>query len=182
MYKQPSLMEMLTYKRPEGSPSQYEFCERYLEPVMGEPDYWGNYILVVGDRPNIAFMAHHDTVHTTFGRQYVWKKEGKFYSNSNCLGADCTTGVWLILGMIEAGIPGVYVVHAGEEVGCVGSGAIAIEKPDWLLDLDACISFDRYGYDSVITHQMMQRTASDEFAVSLASILGMDMEPDPPGS
>ena len=58
-----SLIEMLRYKRPEGSVTQREFCKRFLEPTFGRPDKHGNYIHIVGDKPNLCFTAHHDTVH-----------------------------------------------------------------------------------------------------------------------
>ena len=97
---------------------------------------------------------------------------------SNCLGADCTTGIYIMLNMIEAGTEGVYVVHAAEEVGCKGSAAIVNDyiyngKFKWLEHIDAVISFDRYGDKSVITHQMGLRTASDDFAKSFADALDM---------
>jgi hypothetical protein len=102
---------------------------------------------------------------------------------SNCLGADCTTGVWLMLNMIEAGIEGVYVVHAAEEIGCKGSRALVADNPPWLSHLDAVISFDRYGDNSVITHQMGVRTASDEFAKSFAAALDLpQLQADTGGS
>lgn len=187
--KTKTLLEMLTYKRPEGTVTQTIFCERFIEPVFGDPDRHGNYIHMVynpdGSEPNVCFTAHHDTVHKLEGLQKVTydKHLGVAYvESSNCLGADCTTGIWLILGMIEAKVPGVYVIHAAEEVGCLGSEALIKDKPDWLWGLDAVISFDRYGTKSVITHQMGLRTASDEFAESLAGVLGLEMEPDPYGA
>jgi hypothetical protein len=66
-----SLIEMLRYKRPEGSQTQKEFCKRFLEPTFGLPDLHGNYILSVGDNPNLCFTAHHDTVHRLEGMQNV---------------------------------------------------------------------------------------------------------------
>lgn len=176
------LMDMLRYKRPEGSSTQRLFCKKFLEPVFGEPDEHGNYILIIGERPNIAFMSHHDTVHTTQGYQFVWENKGFLYSNSNCLGADCTTGVWLMLGMIEAGVEGVYIVHAGEECGCLGSRALVKDFPDWLEDVDFAISFDRYGTESVITHQMGFRTASEDFAESFADAVNVPLWSDSGGS
>jgi hypothetical protein len=84
--------------------------------------------------------------------------------------------------MINANIPGVYVVHADEEVGCKGSSALVRSDPDWLRQIDAVISFDRYGTKSIITHQCGSRTASDNFAGSLANALNMtDLLPDPTG-
>lgn len=184
------LLSMLSYKRPEGTMTQRIFCERFLQPVMGEPDLDGNYIHVVydddGSAPNICFTAHHDTVHKTEGMQKVLYDphlDVAYVDHDECLGADCTTGIFLVLRMIEAKVPGIYVVHAGEEIGCVGSTALVKDYPSWLRNTDAVISFDRYGTKSVITHQMGRRTASESFAESLAEVLGMpDLLPDPDGS
>ncbi len=188
-----SLIEMLRYRRPEGSETQRIFCEKYLEPDFGEPDVYGNYIKIInhpnGSLPNLCFTAHHDTVHTVDGMQHVVVNGDTAYAvDSSCLGADCTTGVWLILGMIQANIPGIYVVHAGEEIGCVGSKHMIkdhlsdITKYSWLQHTKAVISFDRKGEESIITHQMGSRTASDEFAISLAEVIGLPMRPDNTGA
>lgn len=172
-----SLIEMLRYKRPEGSQTQKEFCQRFLEPTFGLPDRHGNYIHIVGDEPNLCFTAHHDTVHKTEGMQQLVVINDVISvadpKVSSCLGADCTTGVWLILGMIEEGVEGVYVIHAAEEVGCKGSRALVDDNPWWLSHIDAVISFDRYGTESVITHQMGLRTASDEFAASFSEAINL---------
>lgn len=185
------LVEMLKYKRPIDSWSEEEFCKKYLEPVFGERDEFGNYILTVYGKvprglvqPNLCFTAHYDTVHRTSGMQEV-VVQGDIISavQSECLGADCTTGIWLILGMIEAKIPGVYIVHYGEESGCIGSSLLAASNPHWLEHLEAVISFDRKGEESIITHQMGLRTASDAFAMSLATALDMPtLRPDTTGS
>lgn len=181
------LLDMLRYCRPEGSLHQAAFCNRFLEPVFGHPDRFGNYIKVVGSHPRVAFMAHHDTVHHDSGLQIVAIDDDDFItSNSNCLGADCTTGVWLILEMLAAPNPqpGVYVIHAGEEIGCKGSRAITdnLKLYPWIEDLDAAISFDRRGQDSVVTHQIGKRTCSDAFALSLIDILDIPgLKPDPKG-
>jgi hypothetical protein len=185
------LVEMLKYKRPSDSWSEEEFCRKYIEPVFGEADEFGNYIHTVYNKiprglvqPNVCFTAHYDTVHRLPGMQNV-VVTGDIVSvvGSDCLGADCTTGVWLILGMIEAKVPGVYVIHYGEESGCIGSGNLVASKPHWLEHIEAVISFDRKGEESIITHQMGVRTASDAFALSLADALDMpNLRPDPTGS
>lgn len=171
------LMQMLTYRRPEGSRHQNKFNRRFIEPVFGAPDDYGNYIHEVPGAPHLAFMAHHDTVHMSSGRQSIRIEDDMISlapgSPSNCLGADCTTGVWLILEMISAQVPGRYVIHAGEEKGCLGSRALVRSKPSWLKDTKAAISFDRWGTKSVITHQMGRRTASDAFGNSMIDALGI---------
>ena len=83
--------------------------------------------------------------------------------------------------MIHARVPGVYVIHAEEEVGCIGSRKMVRDRPDWLDDVEAVISFDRKGTDSIVTHQIGIRTCSDAFAKSLALAIDMPMKPDSGG-
>ena len=177
------LVNLLQYMRPAYSTTELLFNERYLEPVFGKPDEHGNYTLVLGDRPNICFTAHTDTVHKQEGIQTLKIEDDIVTSiTGSCLGADCTTGLWLMLGMIDAGVEGVYVAHAAEEIGGIGSAALVKDRPAWLIEVDAVISFDRFGTTSIITHQGGQRTASDEFALSLASILDINLSTDQYGT
>lgn len=178
-----TLVEMLTYKRPEGSLTQQEFIKRYLVPLGAAPDKVGNMILRIGTAP-ILWSSHTDTVHHTPGRQRVRVRHGTLKADppTECLGADCTTGVWLMREMALTGIEGLYVWHTGEEVGCIGSNYIAEHTPELLEGITAAIAFDRRHVDSIVTHQCGARTASDEFALSLASTLGMStLEPDDSG-
>ena len=178
--------EMLRYKRPAKHRVTQKFANRFLRPVMGAPDSHGNFTHIIyhedGTHPDISFMAHYDTVHRFGGKQRLTLYKGILTSDADCLGADCTAGVWLILEMIWYNIPGVYVVHADEEIGCRGSSALVKDNPDWISKVNFAISFDRYGTESIITHQSGMRTASDEFAESLESILELGLEADPGGS
>lgn len=179
-----TLMNMLQSMRPAYSLTERVFCQTYLEPIFGKPDAHGNYILSVGVNPTIAFTAHTDTVHRVEGIQTL-SVENSFVTTmtGSCLGADCTTGVWLLLGMIEAGVEGVYVAHAAEEIGGVGSTNLVADRPDWLRNIQACISFDRFGTNSVITHQGGIRTASNAFALSFADAVQMSqLKPDSTGT
>lgn len=191
------LLEMLTYKRKEGSVGQQLFNKRFIQPMMGKPDEVGNYLCqvypdgkverfrgVIHPKNKIIFMAHHDTVHKTDGRQKVFydpTADVAYVDHNECLGADCTTGVFLILEMIRYKVPGLYIIHTGEECGGIGSSDIVDGKPKWLNDVEACISFDRYGTNSIITHQMGQRTCSESFANDLESILKMNLKSDSGG-
>lgn len=180
------LLDMLRWQRPEGSVAQQVFCEHYLEPVFGLPDKYGNYIHTIlnedGSFPEVCFTAHHDTVHFTGGFQTVEVALDMAYTpDGDCLGADCTTGIFIIMEMIDALVPGQYVIHGGEELGCVGSGGIIVSNPDWLSKVNSVISFDRYGVESLVTHQMGYRTCSDEFADSLIDILGIGLVKDTTG-
>lgn len=179
-----TFLDMLRYMRPEGSKTKSAFCDKFLAPIFGNPDLFGNYILRIGDSP-VMFTSHSDTVHKIGGFQTleivgdIVRLSPK--SQSNCLGADCTSGIWLMLQMIKAGVSGFYVIFAGEELGCIGSGKFAKLSGHLIEGIQACISFDRKGTESIITHQMGLRTSSDEFAYSLAEILNLDLSPDSGG-
>ena len=179
-----TLIEMLKYKRKHGSKSHKAFCNRFLKPVFGKPDIYGNYIKVIGKNPSISFMSHHDSVHTTNGKQVLSIENDIVKAiNSECLGADCATGIWLMLEMIKENIEGLYIVHAQEESGCIGSRALVESNPDWLeYDINIAISFDRKGTGSIITHQMGLRCCSEQFSDELSTILSLGHVSDDTGS
>lgn len=177
------LLEMLQYKRPAGSRSERKFINRFIRPLGVSQDACGNLIKTVGpDAPTVLWSSHTDTVHRHGGRQSLTVISDIVKAPaSDCLGADCTTGVWLMVNMIERGIPGLYVFHRMEEVGGIGSSHIAKETPELLDGIKYAIAFDRYGTTSVITHQG-HRCASDAFADSLISQLGRKWERDTGGT
>lgn len=176
---------MLTYQRPAGSPAEAEFIERYILPHNPRCIIGGNYMVQVPGDDETLFSCHTDTVHKESGRQAVEYYEDldlACVSGKDPLGADNTAGVWLLLEMIEAGVPGTYLFHFGEERGCLGSRELAREEPLWLGSFKRAIAFDRRGTDSVITHQMGDRCCSDAFGKALAAALGtLDYELDDTG-
>lgn len=168
-----TITEMFSYMRPAGSATEQAFVDRFLSPLGFERDQHKNLVLILGERPNILFSSHMDTVHMDEGMQKpIYDGRYLRQKGNNCLGADDTAGVWLMTEMIKAQIPGVYVIHHAEENGCIGSRDLATENPEFFKDLDIAIAFDRAYYDDVITHQLGQRMASDAFAWSLADQLG----------
>lgn len=181
-----TLLSMLTVKRPHASASETDFIARYLSPLGVTPDGFGNLILRIGDNPHLLWSSHTDTCHRRSGTQRIIF-DGSHVSIddpqiSNCLGADCTAGVWLMTEMIKARIAGLYVFHRGEERGGLGSSWIAQHTPALLSEIRAAIAFDRRGTSSIITHQRGARSCSDAFANSLASAFGLAHAPDPTGT
>lgn len=175
-------LEMLEFRRPSGTVYEEAFIEKYLTPLDPVKDKFGNLMVDIGTKPNILWSSHTDTVHHKSGLQRVKvnKKTNVVqvvpHVDSNCLGADCTTGVWIMMEMIRAGVEGRYIFHRAEEDGALGSKYIAMHTPDILKGIDAAVAFDRKGATDVITHQGGQ-TASVAFAQSLADILGNDYKP-----
>lgn len=99
------------------------------------------------------------------------KSDGK----SN-LGADDKAGVVILLNLMSENVPGLYYFFMGEESGCVGSSNLSrkyeeLVKNKVIPKVNKCVSFDRRGYDSVITEQTGGVCASDEFAKELSDRL-----------
>jgi hypothetical protein len=182
-----NLIDMLSYRRPAGSVTEAAFIVDYIRPTGATYDAYGNYHLRVGDAPpHILWSSHTDTVHHVGGYQKVKVSENNRMAyvdddDSNCLGADCTTGVWLMLNLIKNGVPGYYIFHRDEETGMQGSRWIAENLP-LPRSLRAAIAFDRKGTSDIVTHQMQERTCSDQFAHALGACLGMpELVPDSTG-
>ena len=158
--------------------------EPKLEPFLPnniQKDKFGNYFLKIGETCTM-FTCHLDTAtHRTEKVKHVF--EGNFIKTdgTTILGADDKAGVTILLWMIEHNIPGLYYFFLGEEWGCVGSKlATQLDFSDY----KRCISFDRRGYNSVITNQLGKICCSDEFAQELSSRLteaGLQYSPDPTG-
>lgn len=177
------LIRMHSYKRPHGSKTERKFIRDYITPLGADKvkiDKFGNRIVRIGDAP-IMWSCHVDTVHNRKGHQdigYDGDEIGVASTDpSNCLGADDTAGVWLMLQMIRAGRPGLYIFHRGEEVGCLGSKYITQKTKDLVTGIKFAIALDRKGMTDVITHQRSSRTCSDVFAKSVADELGMGYKP-----
>jgi hypothetical protein len=185
-----TFLDMCSMTTPHGYES---YCWRSI-PGPKQIDKHGNVHVLVGSSP-IMFACHLDTAdHTPTRVWFDFRKDGFVRTNgATILGADDKAGASIMCHMIRNRVPGHYVFHAGEEVGCVGSRALAeaITWGDWDKELlnggplpsppSAVISFDRRGYDSVVTHQMGSRCCSDGFSQALCDVLGLDHQPDPSG-
>lgn len=176
------LHEMLTYCRPHGSRAEEDFIQRYIRPLGMATDSAGNLHKRIGET-DILWSCHTDTVHHKDGAQAieVTSDGWVFAKDSDCLGGDCTAGVWLMVNMIQRRVPGWYVFHRAEEVGGLGSSYIAKKKRKQLGKAKAAIAFDRKGFTSVITHQF-SRCCSDAFGTSLAAQLPGDWKLDDTGT
>lgn len=177
------LFAMLEFRRPAWSRTERNFIHRFIRPLGMQEDELGNLYKRIGDAP-VLWSSHTDTVHTQGGKQRLGFSKGIVGLSdtaSNCLGADCTAGVWLMLEMIRAKRPGLYIFHRAEEIGGVGSTFIAKHRPDLLEGIKYAVAFDRRGHNSVITHQG-DRCCSEAFAASLGAALGLNHFADSGGT
>jgi peptidase M28-like protein len=178
-----ALHRILSYRRPGRSKSEKAMIRQWIAPTGATADTFGNYVLQVGDSP-ILWSSHTDTVHTKDGQQRLINSSGLVSAEkSSCLGADCGAGVWIMLEMIRAKVPGLYVFHRDEETGGQGSAYIADQTPELLDNINVAVAFDRYGTQDIITHQG-GRCCSDDFAHQMADKLnaaGLAYSPSPNG-
>lgn len=148
---------------------------RYINMPL-QKDSFNNYFIKIGES-NTMFTSHLDSFVSETESQKVKlitfeKENAKFVSTdgNTILGADDKAGVTIMLYMIENKIPGLYYFFIGEEKGGLGSKALA-ESPENLSGINKCISFDRRGYNSVITKQKKEFCCSNIFADSLCEQL-----------
>lgn len=87
------------------------------------------------------------------------------------LGADDGAGVYVMLKMIEAKVPGTYLFHRGEECGGIGSAAMRDKYKDALSGFEAAVAFDRHDTFEVIYHQGGMKCASLKFTEALCAAL-----------
>lgn len=146
-------------------------------PNSLQRDQFDNLFLQIGDNPSTMFTCHLDTA--SYDQVTVnHVEDGEFIKTdgSSILGADDKAGVVVLLHLIENNIPGLYYFFLGEERGCVGSRKVAsLHKNKPIEYINKVVSFDRRGYDSVITHQMSGRCCSQEFARDLSSKLNQEL-------
>lgn len=175
-----TFLSLTTKTYPHGS-------EHQLIPFLPEGcemDEVGNYFIKIGESDTL-FTCHLDTCSSI--QEDVCRVIGSTFIKSDgetILGADDKAGMTVLLYMIENKVPGLYYFFVGEEVGCVGSSDASM-----YLDFSGynkCISFDRRGYDSVVTDQFYGTCCSDDFAYFLANELNskhlsFNFSPDPTG-
>lgn len=189
------LLDILRRPRFSGSVGEDYVIDKYLLTLPGvQEDGYGNIWLTVLDAddelPRTMFSSHTDTVHKAKATDTYKLSLNKCWlsvAGSGVLGADCGTGIWIMLNMIKAKVPGYYVFHRDEEIGGKGSSYIATHLSTLLEGrIDHCIAFDRKGVTDVITHQGFSRCCSDTFAQAFAQQLnmgtGMAFAPDDSGT
>lgn len=146
-----------------------------------------------GECERVMFTAHLDTADSGIPKRVTHRFEKHYWDlfvateGKTLLGGDDKAGVAIILHMVRNEIPGTYVLYAGEEVGRIGSTYHAKQMEKGVFPTpDICVSFDRRGYTSVITHQMGEIGASEAFAEALVDQLNTKIwggfEEDPTGS
>lgn len=177
----PILKEILETKRPTNNPVQnFSFMVALLNELKIDHDVDDalNITVQVG-MPNTCFTSHTDTVDNKLGKNTLQLDAEGYLTvkGGGILGADCGSGIYIMLRMIQAFRPGLYVFFATEEQGRIGS-----EKYRMPTYITKCVSFDRKGTDNLITHQMGEKGCSKVFALAFIERFDLPFKQDPTGS
>jgi len=175
------LLDILRRPRFADSEGELYVIEKYIKTLPGVlQDKFGNFWLEIlqadGSAPTTLFSAHTDTVHKAKATgTYTLAAAGGMLSvkGGGVLGADDGTGIWIMLNLIEAKVPGLYIFHREEEIGGNGSSHIAAQHAEVLDKYNRAIAFDRKGTRDIITHQGGERCCSDAFAEAFAEQLNL---------
>jgi len=167
-------VQLCAYTTPHGT-------EWMLMRFLPRGTYWdtkGNgHVLVQnpdGSDPVVQFCSHLDTACSAMEEVTMLRCGDDIVTNGKTvLGADCKIGVAIMLKMIEAGIPGWYVFHVGEERGCIGAHCLEKNQDLWWIKPRISVEFDRHSYGSIITFQRGMRCCSEQFSAALAAQLPM---------
>lgn len=170
---------ILSAKRPTNNPQNcLAFTTQLLDAlhIYHVVDIFGN--VTVDKGGDTCFTSHTDTVNNKVGFNELEVDKGIAYvKGGGVLGADDGAGMYVMIRMILAGKSGLYVFFATEEQGRIGSSAYAM--PD---HIKKCVSFDRKGYDNLITHQMSEEGCSVAFADAFIAQFDLPYRKDPTGS
>lgn len=174
------LKTILTSKRAHGSPGVEHF-HKWLVEQLPKPEILAeNCIAVTVGTPKTLFSCHIDTVHSVVesdtARQAIVHDTNLNVitldgEDSSCLGADDGAGVYLMLRMIEAKVPGTYIFHTGEERGGIGSRAVLRDHHAWLSKFKRAVAFDRAGTTDVVITQGGKSCASQVAGAALVKAL-----------
>ena len=174
------LWRILPWCRPNGSKAIQEVVDliKKFSPYVCSQDVVGNiWIDARANNGRTMFMAHLDTVHQTQGRlDLLLTNDKQVYAEQNkspaILGADDGAGVALLLEMLTAGVPALYLFSQGEECGGFG-GQFAAQQRARFDGIDRLVSFDRRGKYDICGAQIVGTLASEDFVSELAKKLSM---------
>ena len=182
--KVPSLLtKILSTKRCHGSGGDSKFrlwlhSELRKLGVVPKIIKGGTIYVATDEKSDTLFSCHVDTRH---GMEE--SKEGAtqklafdpafnhlFLENpetSMCLGADNGAGIYLLMELIKAKVPGGYLFHVGEECGGIGARDVLTTNKPLLENYSRAIAFDRKGTEDVVVTQGGQACASIVFGTAL---------------
>jgi len=119
----------------------------------------------------IAEDQEHSDANFVWGGIITEFKKGKHIYTPTTLGADDKAGIYILLSLIKAEVPGLYIFHMGEELGGIGSSDIVTRSPNLVKGIKRAIAFDRMDYFDIIASQRGGVCCSQTFVKAFANQL-----------
>lgn len=196
----PLLFDLLSKGTPHGSEKDLLEIMKASTSAKLEVDKFGNVWTIVGkdESPETMFSCHMDTVHKHAWPIQLFKTGGTLPKDKHDFifaarvrdkdekkpeteetlrvcnsGADDKVGIYIMIRLINAKIPGLYMFHVGEECGGIGSRGVVKDlfaTETRFKKLKRAIAFDRKDYNDIITSQSCGVCCSTEFATALAGM------------
>jgi len=172
-------LDLIEYITPKGHEAILYPIILNAFPECAGIDSSGNMKFVIGKESELdtMFTSHLDTVGTKVGKTvYHLDKPGQVIRavGKTIIGADDKAGVTTMMGMMRAGVEGIYMFFTGEEKGRVGSTAYL--KENSCENIKKVISFDRKATHSIITRQRSSACVSEKFANTLGRKLNLRLD------
>jgi hypothetical protein len=179
---EPILWLVLGIKRPHLSKGINRVMDRILSLIpkgaVAREDEWHNlWVDLRGESGSrTLFAAHLDTAEFSkvegtiplfFNPTGEWIHSG----GKHIIGADDGAGIAILIALLQAKVPALYVFTQGEE--CGGDAARNAASDPCLNDIDRCIAFDRKGTKDIVADQARGILASHAFVDALSAQLGM---------
>ena len=164
-------LQLTQYTTPQGEESS---LEQFL-PKDYKNDFIGNYWVQVGT-PTTMFTSHLDNKCEEMNKVNFYFRNNTIRTDgSSILGADDKAGVTIMLDMIDNEVPGLYYFFIGEENKREGSTKLVkylkSNEDKLFTHINKVISFDRMGYEDIVTQQLGTKSCSDEFAKEISNRL-----------
>ena len=180
--EEPILWNLLSTHRGNGSKGLQKAMDKiwYLAPEhsVKKFDFQGDlWIDNRQDKSKTLFCAHVDTVEArgkegTFKIEITEKGIVRSVGRKEIMGVDDGAGVAMLVSLLQANVPGMYLFTHGEE--CGGNPMRgSILDPLAREPYDRCIAFDRRGDKDIVADQALGVLASEAFVTELAIRLNM---------
>lgn len=180
--EEPILWNLLSTHRGNGSKGLQKAMDKiwYLAPEhsVKKFDFQGDlWIDNRQDKSKTLFCAHVDTVEArgkegTFKIEITEKGIVRSVGRKEIMGVDDGAGVAMLVSLLQANVPGMYLFTHGEE--CGGNPMRgSILDPLAREPYDRCIAFDRRGDEDIVADQASGILASEAFVTELAIRLNM---------
>lgn len=157
------LIKLYNIHSVSGTDGEKEICDwlcKRLDELKVKYTRLNNNIYKFTQYNEVLLSAHLDQVHTNGRAEHFYLLDKRYivgYNNKyqrTSLGADDKNGVWIILKLLEQGVPVDFIISSSEEIGCKGIAEVEPRLTEHIkkrpYDYHYCIVLDRRGNKDIL--------------------------------